>query len=88
MRTATRFGAAVKAELLALVRRTRERTGWTLHRHPALAGAGTLCQPPSESPHQTTSQIPHSGVTPPMGPSRRGGVAQRAVSLSGDSYRP
>lgn len=32
MRTATRFGAAVKAELLALVTRTRERTGWT-HRH-------------------------------------------------------
>ena len=30
MRTATRFGAAAKAEVLALVTRTRERTGWTL----------------------------------------------------------
>ena len=32
MRTATRFGAAAKAELLALVARTRERTGWTIRR--------------------------------------------------------
>ncbi len=32
MRTATRFGAAVKAELLALVTRTGERTGWTRRR--------------------------------------------------------
>lgn len=32
MRTATRFSAAAKAELLALVARTRARTGWTIRR--------------------------------------------------------
>lgn len=32
MRTATRFSAPAKAELLALVVRTRERTGWTVRR--------------------------------------------------------
>ena len=32
MRTATRFSAAAKAELLALVARTRARTGWTVRR--------------------------------------------------------
>lgn len=32
MRTATRFSAGAKAELLALVARTRARTGWTLRR--------------------------------------------------------
>jgi putative transposase len=32
VRTATRFSAAAKAELLALVARTRERTGWTVRR--------------------------------------------------------
>jgi transposase InsO family protein len=32
VRTATRFSAAAKAELLALVTRTRERTGWTVRR--------------------------------------------------------
>jgi putative transposase len=32
VRTATRFSAAAKAELLALVVRTRERTGWTVRR--------------------------------------------------------
>lgn len=32
MRTATRFSAGAKAELLALVTRTRERTGWTVRR--------------------------------------------------------
>ncbi len=32
MRTATRFSAGAKAELLALVARTRERTGWTVRR--------------------------------------------------------
>ena len=32
MRTATRFSAAAKAELLALVTRTHERTGWTRRR--------------------------------------------------------
>ena len=32
MRTATRFSAAAKAEVLALVARTRARTGWTIRR--------------------------------------------------------
>jgi transposase InsO family protein len=32
VRTATRFSAAAKAELLTLVARTRERTGWTVRR--------------------------------------------------------
>ena len=32
MRTATRFSAAAKAEVLALVTRTRARTGWTVRR--------------------------------------------------------
>lgn len=32
MRTATRFSAGAKAELLALVTRTRARTGWTVRR--------------------------------------------------------
>lgn len=32
MRTATRFSAAAKADLLALVTRTRGRTGWTVRR--------------------------------------------------------
>jgi putative transposase len=32
VRTATRFSAAAKADLLALVTRTRARTGWTLRR--------------------------------------------------------
>jgi hypothetical protein len=32
VRTLTRFPAEVKAELLALVTRTRERTGWTVGR--------------------------------------------------------
>ena len=32
MRESTRFEPAVKAELLALVARTGERTGWTLRR--------------------------------------------------------
>ena len=32
MRDSTRFSAEVKAELLALVRRTQERTGWTVRR--------------------------------------------------------
>lgn len=32
MRTATRFSAEAKAELLALVTRTQARTGWTIRR--------------------------------------------------------
>jgi putative transposase len=36
--TATRFGAAAKAELLALVPRTRERTGWSVRRILARLG--------------------------------------------------
>lgn len=32
MRQAMRFSAAAKRELLVLVQRTRERTGWTLRR--------------------------------------------------------
>ncbi len=32
MRTATRFSAAAKAEVLALITRTRARTGWTIRR--------------------------------------------------------
>lgn len=32
MRASTRFSSEVKAELLALVRRTQERTGWTVRR--------------------------------------------------------
>ena len=38
MRTATRFSAAAKAELLALIARTRARTGWTVRRILARLG--------------------------------------------------
>ncbi len=38
MRTATRFSAAAKAELLALIARTRTRTGWTVRRILARLG--------------------------------------------------
>ena len=38
MRTATRFSAAAKAELLAVIARTRARTGWTVRRILARLG--------------------------------------------------
>lgn len=77
MRTLTRFPAEVKAELLALVARSRARTGWTLRRvlhHLGLSKA-------RYRDWTRRAAVGALGDRPPIAPSRDGILAEEKAAV-------
>lgn len=90
MATTTRFAAPVKAELLALVRRTVQRTGWTLRRilaHLGLSRARYRDWVRREARDALTDRPPVPRTTDGILPAERAAVTAYALAHPKDGYR-
>lgn len=90
MSTTTRFSAEVKGELLALVRETVERTGWTIRRilkHLGLSKARYRDWRRREALDALTDQSPVPRTTDGILPVERAAVMAYAKTHPKDGYR-